>query len=302
MTTETSELIFPNDYSQYSNIDEYKLKLQHLKNQNFTNATKEELNKALFDNLFLIPSLVGTYNQEKFNNFNFYRVRLNIDTNLEDLNLIKTYSYPLPQFCSKNGRANLKNKSVFYCSNSSLTSILESKPKVGDIGYLSLWKGNTNRQMKSGVLLPQSLTTENEWYVLAKDIYSYAEEEIKKQATSNWEYCYEGLKFIADLFINEKEPYPITSWISNELLYGSAWKDFIIYPSFVSKTNTTNIAFHPNVADSHLHFEKVIRFKILNINDDKFSLSTGRVGELHQNNIKWRTATEEELDFSLFPR
>jgi len=85
------------------------------------------------------------------------------------------------------------------------------------------------------------------------------------------------------------------------LIYGTVWKDFIIYPSFANKAFTSNFAIHPNVLDKYLKFIKVISVYLLKINNAEFSLSTGRVGEIIQNNIEWRTATKDELDFSLFP-
>lgn len=301
LVTSTNELITEKDFFEYSNIETFRAKLQELRNIDFANADKKQIGETIFSYLTVIPSLIGKYTPDKFNQFKFYRVRLNINEGNEDLSLVRIYSYPLPQFCKENGRANLKNRSVFYSTNSALTAIIESKPKVGDIGYLSIWNGNTDREMKAGVLLPRNLSTENEWYILAKDIYAFADQHLEKVALQKSNFFHEALNFISNLFLDEKTPYPITSWVSNELIYGTAWKDFIIYPSFANKAFTSNFAIHPNVADRYLKFEKVIRFKVLEMNNDIFSLSTGRVGEIIQNNIEWRTATKDELDFSLFP-
>lgn len=299
--TSTNEIITDKDFFEYSNIEEFKAKLEEFRKYDFSNLDKKQIGEIIFKYLTIIPSLIGKYAPEKFNKFKFYRVRLNVNDENEDLSLVQTFSYPLPQFCKENGRANLKNKSVFYSTNSALTAIIESKPKVGDIGYLSIWDGSTDREMKSGVLLPRNLSKENEWYVLAEDIYSFAHKHLDKVAMSKSNFFHEALDFISNLYLTEIYPYPITSWISNELIYGTAWKDFIIYPSFANKAFTSNFAIHPNVVDKYLKFVKVIRFKVLEINNDQFSLSTGRVGEIIQNNIEWRTATKEELDFSLFP-
>ena len=296
-----SPIITDQDFFEYPDIQSFLVKLGELKNIDFRNATKKEVGETIFKYLTVVPSLVGKYAPEKFNRFKFYRVRLNIDDKTEDLRLVRTHSYPLPQFCKENGRANLKNSSVFYSTNCALTAIMESKPKVDDVGYLSIWNGSTDREMKSGVLLPRNLHVENEWYVLAEDIYAFADKEYNRIGMHKSNFFHEALNFIAGLFLTENPPYAITSWIATELLYGTEWKDFIIYPSFANQAYTTNYAVHPNVVDKYLKFEKVIRFKVLQIGDGNFSISTGRVGELIQNNIEWRTATQEELDFSLFP-
>lgn len=299
--TGTNEVIKDQDFFEYPNIGAFKAKLEELRNIDFSNTEQKQIGETIFKYLTVIPSLIGKYSPDKFNQFKFYRVRLNINRENEDLNLIQTYSYPLPLFCKENGRANLKNKSVFYSTNSALTAIMESKPKAGDIGYLSIWDGRTDREMKAGVLLPRNLNEQNEWYVLAKDIYAFTDKHFEKVAMQKSNFFHEALNFISSLFLTEKAPYPITSWISTELIYGSAWKDFIIYPSFVNKAFTSNLAIHPNVVDNYLKFVKVIRFKVLEISDERFLFSTGRVGEIIKNNIEWRTAINEELDFSLFP-
>jgi hypothetical protein len=298
-----NENIGDKDFFKYPNIETFKLKLAELRNIDLRNANKTEIKKTLLSCLTVLPSLFGKYSIETFNNFKFYRVRLNINESneTEDLSLLRTYSYPLPQFCKENGRANLKHKSVFYASNSALTSIIECKPKVGDTGYLSVWTGCTDREMKVGVPLPRDLYKENEWYLLALDIFEYANKHFDKVTRGKSNYFHETFNFIASLFLLEKEPYPLTSWISNELIYGSSWKDLIIYPSFTNKALTSNFAIHPNVVDRYLRFVKVIRFKVLEINETNLTLSPVRVGEIIKNNIEWRKATDEELDISMLP-
>ena len=146
------------DFLKYSSLEEFRKKLGELRDTDFTNLDPKKVGEIIFEYLTVIPSISGKYEPSKFNRFKFYRARLNIDESNEDLGLIRTYSYPPPQFCKENGRANIKNKSVFYSTNCALTAIIESKPKSGDIGYLSFWKGCTDREMKAGTLLPRLLS------------------------------------------------------------------------------------------------------------------------------------------------
>lgn len=81
-------------------------KLNELKKLPLNDLDQEQIKKIVFDYFGLIPSQVAYFDPENFNNHYFYRARVNLNPN-EDLNLIKTYSYPLPQFCKENGRANL---------------------------------------------------------------------------------------------------------------------------------------------------------------------------------------------------
>lgn len=289
------------DFQEYPNLESLQIKLRLLKNIDFTNKSYKEISEIINSHLGLIPTLNGTYSIEKFNKFQFYRVRANVNTETEDLNLIQTYSFPSPQFCTVNGRSNLKHMSVFYCSNHALTALIESKPKVGEVGYLSFWEGNTTRDMKAGILLPKTLKKENMWHELSDDLYMYVESQVNQHLKEKGLLFHEKLNFVANLFLSELPPYPITSLISYEMLYGKSPKDFIVYPSFANNSYSCNMAIHPNVVTNFMRFKKVIRFKVTEINGQKFSISTGRVGELVNNNMKWRTATLEELDFSLFP-
>lgn len=289
------------DFSEYTNIESLTAKLQELRNFDFSNKSPKEISEILNNYLDLMPAVSSLYDPEKFNKFQFYRVRLNVDPEIEDLNLIQTYSYPLPQFCKVNGRANLKNTSVFYCSNHAMTALIESKPKVGQIGYLSFWEGCTTQTMKAGILLPKDIKKENVWRQLTDDLYFHVEKDIKEELNKKAVFYIEKLRFIADLFLTELYPYHITSLVAWEFLYGKSRKDFLVYPSSVNDSYSSNMAIHPNVVDNFMKFKKVIRFKVLAVNGQTYSISTGRVGELFNNNIEWRDATKEELDFSLFP-
>ena len=140
-----------NDFSIYPNSDALNEQLEKLRNMDFTNKSPKEISETLNSFLDLMPVVTSRYSADKFNTFQFYRVRNNVNFETEDLNLIQTYSYPLPQFCKENGRANLKNMSVFYCSNHALTALTESRPKIGEIGYLSIWEGRATEEMCAGV-------------------------------------------------------------------------------------------------------------------------------------------------------
>lgn len=293
--------ILDGDYSDYLTLATLKEKLEELRNINFSGLSKEEIAKIFFGYLKALPCLTAMYSVEKFNSFNFYRVRLGVNPESEDLSLIRTFSYPSSHFCSENGRANLKNKSVFYCSNSALTSVMESKPNIGDVGYLSIWKGKTNRKMKAGLFLPENLRSENEWRAVCDDLYQYARLEALKSHPEKYQFFHETLRFISRLYLDENKPYHLTSWISDQMLHGLTWKDFIIYPSYLNEGYSCNMAIHPNTVDNHLEFKKVIRFKLQNKVGNNWIISTGSFGEIKNANIEWKMAAPGELDFSKLP-
>jgi len=152
--------------------------------------------------------------------------------------------------------------------------------------------------MKAGIFLPENLRVENIWHGVADDIYKHAKMEVHKTHPKKFPLFLETLQFISSLYLEEKEPYSLTSWISDQMLHGLSWKDFIVYPSFVNQAYSCNIALHPNVVDKYLEFIKVIRFKYIDRKGCNLVFSTGNFGEIHNTNIEWRKAEPGELDLS----
>src|SRR5690606_29329039 len=106
----------------------------------------------------LLPQIITYQDPDNFNTHKLFRVRLNIVESREDCSLIQTYSYPPAFVCTENGRANLKGKSVFYCSNDPSAALLEAKPKPGDIAFMSIWKPVVDRKVKFAHCLPIDLS------------------------------------------------------------------------------------------------------------------------------------------------
>ena len=294
-STEDISRVTEEDLKLFPNIEEYIKDLDSLKNYNFNNLSEREIYDIFYDYARILPTNFGLMNCKKFNKHKFYRVRLkkNIGSK-EDLSLSQTFSFPPTSVCSQNGRANITNKSVFYCSNEPYAAILESKPEIGDEGYLSVWEGKSNKMMKIGICLPFDLPAYNNWNIMAKDAANNLFKSLPSQAKDKFKHYIKLYKFIADRYILEESPYYLTSMISNELLYGDLWRDFVIYPSVMSNSNYCNMAFHPNSVIDNLKFEKIIQFKIININDKIVELVLGKVGYIFNTKLNWREKTNEE--------
>jgi hypothetical protein len=296
-----NDIIQSEEFHVFPPYEEYIEWLEGIRNANLTALSVKDIKKYLYNKLLFTSCLVGTHQPERFNQLYFYRIRLNISEE-ENMDLIRTYSYPPPNFCKENGRANLKGRPVFYCSNDPFTAIYESKPKPGDIAYLSVWKANTNRDLKIGICLPKELGPENKWRQMAYEVNEYALAFNEKIESGKIKHLQALVNFVSERYINETRPYSLTSFLSDEMLFGERSKDFLIYPSIASKGYSCNMAFHPNVADSFLRFEKVIRFEVNEVNFPKVAYSVGRVGEIKNGNITWRKqANRDEVDFSKFP-
>ena len=274
--------------------------MRTLRNYDFANFSQKQIFHRYFDLAKLLTVPKYTIEKEKFNKLELFRSRLNINIEKEDINLVSTYSYPPPSFCIENGRANLKNKTVFYCSDEVVTAINESRPKNGDEVFLSIWKPITTRDIECSVCLPHNLNTKNRWSGIAKEVFEKLIKYYGEQAQSKSEHFIELNRFLTELFLNEKKPYSLTSMISNEHLYngdGNSWKDFLVYPSSATNSVYCNLAIHPNFVNSNLELVKVINLKIKGEVDKFFKFNIIKVGELKGNKMIWRANNSEDSKY-----
>ncbi|WP_010179668.1 hypothetical protein [Aquimarina agarilytica] len=293
--------IYQEDLDSFPNFETYIHELKTLNKSDFSQLTERDVYDKYFDFAKILPTSFGMLDTEKFNSHKFYRVRLKKDIgDKEDITLKQTFSFPPTSILKKNGRANLKYKSVFYCSNNPNGAIIESKPEIGDEGYLSVWKGMSKRSIKAGICLPNDLPEENVWNLMAKDSFEYIRETLPKETKDKFKHFESLYSFIANRFITETKPYPLTAMISNELLYGELWRDFIIYPSVLARTKICNMAFHPNSVNENLILEKIIKFKIVDKKDKQFKFQLGKVGHYENTKLIWKNRTESENE--LFER
>jgi hypothetical protein len=293
-------MLISSDLENLPSLPEFKKLLSLLNTLPLQGASFEQIQDVCFKLFPFFPRMITNLHFEEANEKPFYRVRLNIDPKKEDLNLIRTYSYPSVNFCTVNGRANRVGKTVFYCSNNAFAAIYESKPKVGDIGYLSIWQNKIPRPLSTALYLPKKFANPNEWQSVANKAYAFAENYYEENGRDKAEHFKYLNKFIADLFITEKFPYPLSSYIAHVALYGENAKDIILYPSVASHSYQCNFAIHPNIVDCYLVFNKVIRFKILEIDSiQNLKLGTGNenIGEMTNNNFIWRDSSAEEKNF-----
>ena len=205
------------------------------------------------------------------------------------MSLIQSFSYPPGSVCKENGRANLKKTSVFYCASTGDAAMRESDIEIGSEGYLSVWGIEPKTILKFGILLSDNLPKEDPW----KPVVDYlGKEEIQKlhleKEGKYYEHMRELRSFFYNLFMHEAKPYPITSFISNNLLYQRNDLDFIAYPCVKRSHKQINFAFHPNSVNLLLNIQRVFRFKITSIDSEGISFDINGTGYLNKTRIEWR--------------
>jgi hypothetical protein len=289
--------ILEEDLIKLPDYKQYVQDLQKLREFNFNGASPDEIAEKCYDVVTHFPFVSIFQNPEIFNQHYFYRVRRNIDTNNEDIDLIQTYSYPMPSFCQSNGRANIKGKSVFYCSDEVGGALFECKPQKGDEGYLSIWKPIASRPIKFGMLTSPDIPTDNPWHELTSEIFDMVRDFYKEKTPKKYEHFLELYRFIGERFMNESEPYSLTSSLSHRFMYQDKGLDLILYPSSETENKFCNFAIHPNTVHTQLRFEKVIRFLVKSVKGSRIEYSLREVGEPKETNIIWRSPRPEDKEF-----
>jgi RES domain len=296
-----SEKEFENELSKLPSLEDFKKNLQELYSIDKSLLSIQEIKKLIFEKAIILPNFYSSLPKETINLLKTFRVRIEKSmTQTDDTNLIRTFSYPSPFFCSKNGRANLANHSVFYCSSDIGTALAESNLEIGDIAYLSVWKVNCDREVNYTAYLPTQIPTKNIWYKKAVDLYSQTIENAKKHGSDKSKHLEILYSFFAEIFIKESKPYSLTSWIANNILYDYDIVDLIVYPSFATNNYSCNIAIHPNFVDNYLRFEKIFKLQITGKPSGSVTFRISDSGTADRTSIIWKEVSQEEID-NYFP-
>ena len=281
--------------SKFPDLSKFKQNLNDLEKLNLSSCTQEQIHTSYFERAMLLPNQgINIPNNELVPKF-VYRSRLNINENEENLSLIRTFSFPNPSLCKMNGRANLKNKSVFYCADIPLTAFLESRPKINDMGYMGKWRLNCKRDLNCVAFFPTDMSKKNYWYrtaVLQQQSMIKEVRKIKSDKISQLKYLF---SYTSKIFTYEIPPYSISSWIANEMLFNFDGIDFIVYPSSMLKSDSCNLAFHPNFVDQYLQLISIIKFKISDFQEKCATYETLSIGKPGRTNIIWMLPTQDDV-------
>lgn len=280
-------------------IERYIQNLKDLVEKDLESLTFEEKTKAYFDAAVLLPRITGdtshTIFKENGNEY-FFRARLQQHDNLqiEDTTLIQNFSFPPPLSCTKNGRANIKNTSVFYCSNSMTAALNEIDIKVGSEGFLGAWELQPNVNLEFNLLISNDISKNNSWHDYVQELSSRYNLYNRKDGGIIANHIAELRMFLNEIFMFEQEPYSISSFIANRYLYGNDNVEFIVYPSAKSQHDYVNYAFHPNVVINSLKLSRVFMFRINDITKEGIRFTVKKVGYLKKSHIKWKSQDESD--------
>jgi hypothetical protein len=283
-----------------SSVNDLENRLAEILKKDFSGYSQDQILSTLNDKLVYFP-LHATYSiPYNIERYPVYRVRMGIDESKEDITHIRTFSYPSSKLCESNGRANLRYRPVFYCSDIPGTALAEMKPQLHQTIYLSEWLVRCNRSDVSVNIFPANLPSQNTYITIARNRYSemlkHFEKRYNKEISEKVKRIFD---FLGELFISEKPPYLITSCLTNHFLYGKFGIDYIIYPSYQTTAYSCNIAFNPNFADQYLKISKVFKFRIMKQYDHKgVALYMEKVADYFQDALVWREPRKDDAVFA----
>jgi len=181
-------------------------------------------------------------------------------------------TYPSIDIVRKSGRfnrANTSNTTVFYTSETIDTALKELKPPVGKIITIGAWKpksqtktftsfpvGHNERAfMNEGARKATSAFNDiasvnpPELIQYVKRYFELIGREFSKKVEHHYEYIISAL-FSESILACRDDP-------RNEFNM-----ECIVYPSVGNEFNTSNVAFHPSVAEEHLYLDHVIELLV----------------------------------------
>lgn len=287
-----------NDYPEY---EKYLNDLDILSKYDFSKLDYDGIYNKFHDLALKIPALGGSFDTG-INGLKLFRARVaKTIGEFEDKTIIQTFSFPPSNVCKNNGRANFKNKSVFYCTDDSVPALKESNVEINDEVYLSIWNYNSKRNLSYVCCLPEVLPANNSWYEYGKYHHNFLIEKQNENDEKLLKYKVALRNFITEKFMKEEFPYSITSMLSNEYLYENGI-DMIMYPSAKTYQDYTNFAIHPNVALNHLELEILFHIIILDINEEQIKFKVKSIGYIENDKINWRKSNDHVIEKHLRAR
>ncbi len=235
-----------------------------------------------FGDHFALSTSFGGSGKEDFLVYRVSRQYLGLEEKLDDP---ASFSYnPHPNL----GRANLKNKPVFYCSFSARTAIDEVKENKDEVLYISTWKINGKIVTDAFSLLYDSVDRTD---FLREKVNQRIENEFPKKQADLLKYMQQK---ITDLFTYKGDKYyNISSAIAHKLLYNIREQGIaiplLIYPSVSKKSIEYNFAMHPSFVNDPNCFRlvSVIKCNLAVSEENKLAGDILSKAVLRNKKLKW---------------
>ncbi len=282
-------------------IDDAIEKIKENKNLN----CYEHLHKLFFELFEFSPIPILFFEKELFKILSVYRGRPNyenfeIDNDITDPN---TFSCPPWNMDNGFGRANWKARNVFYGSDSVLTALKETKDQYnkGNEIFLAKWGFDYDKLPANKIqvtsLVFDNFSPENPWREMIPNIEKNELRFRKDIGEDGAKNIIHLIKKLSKLFVElDKSKYPISAFISDNIIYSDFHKDkrseiyfpILIYPSVETNAASCNFAIHPFFVKEYMKLDKVIHIILDEINPKSTTYSINKIGFCNDSNkIDW---------------
>lgn len=284
---------FTTELMELPDLEQYKHNLGVLIKTNMESLTQDEIHELYCKYAVFSIGRPVQISKDEINKFKFFRVRGGVAVG-EDIFNVGTFSYPKPQFCKENGRANLKNKPVFYCSFNPEAAINESKYRASQDYFMGIWGVSLDRPLSYLQIIPYSLSNNHplETFIDKNDRVSIAFSRNNLPNGEHLEYLFD---FISERYTEEPYPYCLTSYLSNQMLYENKGVDCITYPSAQCEKKLMNFAFHPAFVDGNLKLMDIYKYQVIINAEQKPTIFVSHRGEIQGEKIAWKVADENDV-------
>ncbi|MGD9492354.1 MAG: RES domain-containing protein [Bacteroidales bacterium] len=281
-----------------------------------TNFPKFEVNTDVESHLSLIEGILTKefgflvnylvpFKHDRFS-LNFFRARKLID--FQNISLIREHSYP-PINATKMGRCNFPMHPVFYCSDNSITALLEASHNSNTVGNkfcISKWElsGSEDTLLFQNFLQTQ-LPPENQFRLLQKGFVERINEPFRRSLNEELDEdrrngLFEYIKFLDSSFINDKD-YSLSATLAHRALYCeyNYRADVLMYPSVQTDLKGVNMALSPNFVENNL---KMTRLYVVTLNKyesvkSEVNISITKYAEVEKNIVMWKKISPENEDY-----
>lgn len=237
----------------------------------FRQLSKEGVNGIIEDWLlnmleWTIPYQANFWYEEKFPRIERITINKRILNENKRIDCITHLKYPPSELVTKYSRCNLPGESVFYGTFNPLTALAEMRPEKGDMITRSIWRCNSDKQLKYCPIFYHQPTSGEVVNPRSRQYKFMFEQELKKTYSDPdiREFIIELNKFISEQFskpINSgnHRDYIFSSFFSskilNEMENGSI--EAIHYPSVKEDLSLDNLAIKPDVFDKYFQLIEV---------------------------------------------
>jgi hypothetical protein len=263
--------------------------------------------------------------EEKIETLYRISVNKNILGSNKRISDIKYLKYPPKQLVKKFGRCNQPNESVFYCSFMGFTSMMELKPRVGDLITETKWKLKVDRNLhfvpifynqptnkpfinrETGELIDHLFNPTSDYF------QNRFEEAIESYPPLLKELSIETMKTISNFFARYVDSGNHLNYIFSSIFASKFFNDVpdsdkidaIMYPSVQSRLNEHNLAIKPECFEDFYELEEVNEQVVVqdpsNGKGGYFSQATGIVRHFDfvTGKILWDTASGQDKERNL---